>query len=96
LFYRPHWTTRSPGYAEAVAHQKAEAQKILEELDERSQQTYLQPMWRAALYMGLGQPDQAFDRLQKAYQDRSGWLVFLQVDPLFGPLHADPRFAALL
>ncbi len=79
-----------------VAHQMAEAQKILEELDERSQQTYVQPMWRAALYMGLSQPDQAFDWLQRAYQDRSGWLVFLQVDPLFSPLHSDPRFAALL
>ena len=84
------------GYAEAVAHQKADAQKILGELDQRSQQTYVQPMWRAALYMGLGEKDQAFDWLEKAYQDRSGWLVFLKVDPLFNALHTDGRFATLL
>ena len=84
------------GYAEAVSNQSDAARKVLQELDQRSHQTYVQPMWRAALYMGLGDADQAFDWLQKAYQDRSGWLVYLRVDPLFAPLRSDARFAALL
>jgi tetratricopeptide (TPR) repeat protein len=84
------------GHAYAVAHQQTEARKILKDLKERSQQTYVQPMWIAAIHLGLGEKDQAIDWLQKAYEDRSVWLVYLKVDPFFAPLRSDPRFVDLL
>ena len=84
------------GQAYAVAHQESEARKILDQLKERSQQTYVQPMWLAVIHAALGEKDQAFDWMQKAYDDRSTWLVYLKVDPLFDPLRADPRFADFL
>jgi serine/threonine protein kinase/tetratricopeptide (TPR) repeat protein len=84
------------GQAYAVAHQESEARKILDQLKERSQQTYVQPMWIAVIHVGLGEKDQAFDWMQKAYDDRSAWLVYLKVDPLFDPVRNDPRFADLL
>jgi len=83
------------GQAYAVAHREAEARKILDQLKERSQQTYVQPMWIAVIHTGLGEKDQAFDWMQKAYDDRSSWLVYLKVDPLFDPVRSDPRFADL-
>ncbi len=84
------------GYAYAISHQDSEARKILQQLTERSQQTYVQPTWVAVIHIGLGEKDQAFDWLQKAYQDRSTWLVYLKVDPFFDPLRSDPRFIDLI
>ena len=84
------------GQAYAVSHQEAEARKILDQLKERSQQTYVQPMWIAVIHLGLGEKDQAFDWIEKAYEDRSAWLVYLKVDPLFDTVRADPRFVDLL
>jgi eukaryotic-like serine/threonine-protein kinase len=84
------------GQAYAVSKQEGEARKILDQLKDRSQQTYVQPMWIAVIHLGLGEKDQAFDWMQKAYEDRSAWLVYLKVDPLFDPVRADPRFTDLI
>jgi serine/threonine-protein kinase len=84
------------GHGYALAGRRSEAIKILDDLQERSKQTYVQPMWMAGIHIGLGQKDQAFEWLQKAYQDRSGWLVYLKVDPMFNPIRSDPRFSDLV
>jgi serine/threonine protein kinase/Tfp pilus assembly protein PilF len=72
------------------------AERALEELLELSQQRHVQPVWIAALYMGLDQKDQAFDWLDKAYKERSTELVELKIDPLWDDLRPDPRFSELL
>ena len=83
------------GYGYALAHQTAEARKILAELSKRSEDTYVQPMWLAVIDLGLGNRQEAFDQLEKAYADRSAWLVDLKVDPFFDSLRADPAFQDL-
>jgi len=80
----------------AVAGKGADARKILAELKERSQQTYVQPVWIAVILSALGEKEEAFQWLQKGYEDRSGWLIYLKVDPLFENLRSDPRFAELV
>jgi hypothetical protein len=84
------------GLALAASHRESEARIILSQFKERSQQTYVQPMWVAVIHLALGEKDQAFDWVQKAYDDRSAWLVDLKVDPLFDSVRSDPRFADLL
>lgn len=84
------------GHAYAVSHQDGEARKILDQLKDRSTQTYVQPMWKAVIHIGLGEKNQAFDWLQRAYEDRSVWLVYLKVDPFFNPVRSDARFIELL
>jgi serine/threonine protein kinase/tetratricopeptide (TPR) repeat protein len=84
------------GHAFAVGHQAEEAKKILDQLKERSQQTYVQPGLIAVIHIGLGDKNQAFDWLQKAYEDRSAGLLYLKVDPAFDSLRSDPRFVDLL
>ena len=59
------------GYAYAVSGKKAEAQKVLEHLKEMSAQTWVAPYNVAIIYVGLGEKDQAFDWLERAYKDRS-------------------------
>lgn len=84
------------GYAYARSGNKAEAAKTLSELVQRSNQTYVQPMWIAAIDTGLGNKDEAFPWLRKAVGDRAGWLIYLKMDPIFDSLHNDPRFAEIV
>jgi TolB-like protein/tetratricopeptide (TPR) repeat protein len=84
------------GQLYAAFHHDKEALNILDSLKQRSQQTYVQPMWMAAIYAALGSKDEAFDWLRKAFDDRSVSLVYLRIDPVFKDLRSDARFADLL
>jgi DNA-binding winged helix-turn-helix (wHTH) protein/Tfp pilus assembly protein PilF len=85
------------GHAYAAAGQRAEAQQVLAELQTLAQRKYVSPYDVATIYAALGEKEQAFDWLEKAYADRCGWLAWwLKVDPKFDSLRADERFTALL
>jgi DNA-binding winged helix-turn-helix (wHTH) protein/tetratricopeptide (TPR) repeat protein len=55
----------------------------------------LTPYNVATFHAALGQKDQAFAELNKAYQNREAILGLLKVDPRFDSLHDDPRFEEL-
>jgi len=61
-----------------------------------SKRRYISPYLFAVVYVGLGDKDQAFAWMEKAYQDRSFWLIWLKVEPRFDSLRDDPRFVNLL
>ncbi|MGH9872470.1 MAG: tetratricopeptide repeat protein [Pyrinomonadaceae bacterium] len=84
------------GYVYAASGKKAEAQKVLVELQEISKQRYVSPYSFAVVYAGLNDQDQAFEWLDRAYEARSFSLALLKVDTVFDNLHADPRFKELL
>ncbi len=84
------------GHALAVSGDKSGALKVLAELDETAKRTYVSPYQIAAIYAGLGDKDQTFARLEKAYGERSDWLVNLTADQRFDSLQTDPRFADLV
>jgi eukaryotic-like serine/threonine-protein kinase len=84
------------GHAYAVSGKRAEALKLLKELEEMSARQYVSPLDFAFIYTGLGDKEQAFAYLEKSYQERTTWLMWLKVDPRFDPLRSDPRFADLL
>jgi eukaryotic-like serine/threonine-protein kinase len=83
------------GYAYAASGKKSAAQQILDTLPELSQQQYIAPRFIAAIYGELGDKDQAFAWLEKAYEDRSGSLILLKVDPMMDSLRSDQRFRNL-
>jgi tetratricopeptide (TPR) repeat protein len=68
----------------------------IDQLREKSKHRYVRPLDIAWLYGAVGEKDQAFSFLEKAYEDRSSYLNSLQVDPQFDPLRSDPRFQDLL
>ena len=86
----------SLGHAYALSGRKAEAQNILTQLDDLSRQRYVSAYDRAVVYVGLGESEQALDWLQRAYQERSQFMIYLDTDPRFDGLRTDARFQDLL
>jgi TolB-like protein/DNA-binding winged helix-turn-helix (wHTH) protein/Flp pilus assembly protein TadD len=89
--------TASLAHAFAAIGRKAEAEKILRDLELKSKSAYVSPYIIATVYAGLGEKDKAFELLQRAYQERSldiSW--HLKADLRIDNLRSDPRFEALL
>jgi tetratricopeptide (TPR) repeat protein len=79
----------------AVSGNREAAQKIIAELQELAKSKYVSSFQIAAIYVGLGEKDQAFAWLEKAYEERSDGLVNLNADQRFDSLRSDPRFTDL-
>ena len=56
---------------------------------------YYNPMAVAKAFVALGEPDRAFEWLERAYEERTQWLGSLRQDRELEPLRGDPRFAAI-
>jgi TolB-like protein/Flp pilus assembly protein TadD len=79
----------------ALSGKRNEALRILRELQELAGKRYVSPFEVASLHFALGEPDQAFDWLTKAFQDRCFELICLKVDPRMRSLWGNPRFQNL-
>ncbi|MGI9076071.1 MAG: protein kinase domain-containing protein [Gemmatimonadaceae bacterium] len=90
------YTIATLGYALARAGKLSEAEALLAELTARSEKEYVSPVAFATLYLGMRDADHALGWMEVACEDRRGWLVYLRVNPIFGPLRSDERFAALV
>jgi tetratricopeptide (TPR) repeat protein len=84
------------GHAYALAGRREKALEALDNLEELSNRRYVSPYSIALIYTGLGEKDQAFAWLEKAYDDRSGLMVYLKVEPMLDSLRSDTRFAELV
>jgi DNA-binding winged helix-turn-helix (wHTH) protein/TolB-like protein/Flp pilus assembly protein TadD len=84
------------GYVYAVSGKRREAQSIVTELEGRWKQRYFSPIDVALVHAGLGDKDEALAWLAKSYEARDPQLIWIKVEPEFGILHSDPRFAELL
>ena len=84
------------GDAYAIVSRRDEARQILEQLVSQSGKRYISPIYMGIVCIGLGQKDQAFNWLEKAYEERSDWMVLLRTEPVFDPVRSDPRFQDLL
>jgi tetratricopeptide (TPR) repeat protein len=82
------------GYA--MAGNRAEALKLVAELEEDCKRLCVAPYDVAAVYAGLGEKDQALTWLERAYATRSWFLPWLQIDARFDGLRSDPRFLDLV
>jgi eukaryotic-like serine/threonine-protein kinase len=93
---------RSPLYTASLAHayavvgNRGEVGKLLDELNEVSKRRYVASYQLAVVYAGLGEKDNTFKQLENAYAERSGSLIYLNLDPRLKNLHSDPRFADLV
>ena len=72
-----------------------EASAGLADLEARARASYVSPVAFVMVHAALGQADQAFDWLERTYEERRGWLAYLNVEPMLDPLRGDPRFRRL-
>jgi serine/threonine-protein kinase len=80
----------------AVAGHNEEASEILRECVKLSKERYVSPWSISLIHVGLGNKDQAFEWLEKAYEKRDGDMTLIKVFAWFDPLRSDPRFKDLL
>ncbi|UCF69406.1 MAG: tetratricopeptide repeat protein, partial [Acidobacteriota bacterium] len=84
------------GRAFALAGRTDEARRVLDELLEISQQSYVSSFDIAIICTALGEVSRALDWLDRAYQEHADHLPYLKVNPRLDPLRAEPRFQRLL
>lgn len=84
------------GHAYAASGKTDKAERVLAALKEQSTRSYISPFNIAIIYVALAEKDRAFEWLEKAYDERSLWMVFLKVDPRLDSLRPDPRFRYML
>jgi tetratricopeptide (TPR) repeat protein len=82
------------GRAYALSGRRHEAVAMLDQLNRTEK--YVSPTELAILYAALGDKEQAFASLEKAFTERDFQLTSLKVEPGYDPLRADPRFQDLM
>jgi eukaryotic-like serine/threonine-protein kinase len=80
----------------AMSTRKDEARRMLEELKVLSKQQYVSPYMIAIGYAALGDREQAFEWLNKVADEKSYYVVWLKVDPIWDAFRNDVRFQDLL
>jgi len=73
-----------------------EAQKILDSLNLLKQSQFVTAYGIALVHAGMGDSDSTFKWLNKAYDERSNWLVWLSTDPRWDSMRDDQRFEELI
>ncbi len=84
------------GHLYAVSGNRTGAERVLRDLKELSTKKYVNAFEIALIYVGLGDKENAFEWLEKAYQERSDMLIYLNVDPRLDVIRHEPPFIALV
>jgi tetratricopeptide (TPR) repeat protein len=84
------------GHGFAVAGRQADALNVLGELNEISSRRYVGARGIAEIYIGLGEVDEAFAWLERAFQQRNGWLIHIRENPRYNRLRDDARYVDLV
>lgn len=92
---RSHGALAALAVGYARSGRRAEAERIWERLAGRESAS-TSPFYLASIAAGFRDTDRALDQLDRAYEDRSGLLVYLGVDPVFDDLRDRARFTRLL
>jgi eukaryotic-like serine/threonine-protein kinase len=94
VFHDMTLASLASAYWHSGQHDKA--QKAIDELLERSKQRYVPAYWLALAYVAIGNKDQAFAWLDKAYEERFFLLMWIKPNPRFDAIRSDPRYLDLM
>lgn len=83
-------------YCHAVAGDSAPARELLAELKIMQETTYVSPVSRAMIYVGLGEEESAIEALESGLRERAFLTPWLAIDKTWDPLRNHPRFAKLI
>jgi len=85
----------SLGRAYALTGRTRDAVRLLDELEDRSQNRFVSAYCRVLILLGL-RDERVFEWLERACDERAGWLMYLATDPRFDGLRGDVRFRSFL
>jgi tetratricopeptide (TPR) repeat protein len=88
--------TAALGHAYGVSGDVTRAGQILAQLKQLSTHRYVPAYDIAMVYLGLGRKEEAYRWLEKGFEERSAWMVYLNMDPRLDVLRSDPRFIDLI
>ncbi len=83
-------------YGQAVAGASTKARDLVKRLQAISKRKYVSPYDHALVHAGLGQEEETLTWLDRALEEKSIWLGYLNVEPAFDELREKPRFKSLL
>lgn len=83
------------GHFYAVQGETEKAREVLKQLEGLATCRYVPSYLIARIYRGFGDDDRVFEYLNRACDERYGYLAYLKVDPIFESIRSDPRFEAL-
>jgi tetratricopeptide (TPR) repeat protein len=84
------------GWAYGMTGQTSDARQILRRLQRRSQKEYIRPYLMAKVYCAIGETDDAFLWLEKAFEERDRKLAFVKTDETLAGIRSDARFSRLV
>jgi tetratricopeptide (TPR) repeat protein len=83
-------------YGCALAGLREKAEQALSELTALPRHEYVPSYFVGLIHLGLGHAELAIDWLNRACDERSHWVIFLNSDPTFDGVRKHPRFEGLL
>ena len=89
-------TIAGEGYVYAQQGRTDLARAVLQRLDSLSQSQYVTAYAVALVHAALGQNDSTFAWLNKALDERTHWMLWLNRDRRWDPVRSDPRFRAIV
>jgi tetratricopeptide (TPR) repeat protein len=84
------------GHAYGISGAKTRAREILDEIKTLATRQYVPSYDIAIVYLGMGDKEEAYRWLQKALDERSAWMVYLNIDPRLDNLRSESRFKLLV
>jgi len=84
------------GNAYGESGDKENAHRVLDTLTSWSSKKFVTAYGVATVYVGLGEKEQTFFWLNKAFEERSNWLVWLKLDPRWAPIMSDKRYIEMV
>lgn len=84
------------GHALGKAGQPREARQMLAQLERLTKKQFVSAYFTAIVYLGLGNRHETLTWLERALEERSGFLPFAEIEPMLDELRAEPRFVRLI
>jgi len=83
-------------YTLGAAGRKSEGREVLARLTGLQQHRHVLAYFVAFAMSSLSSKDETLEWLERAYEERSGWPLYLHFEPAFDALRSDPQFASLV
>lgn len=79
------------GHALGQAGETKLAKEMADYYVEAAKENYLPPVQRAFIHIGIKEYETALVLLEQAYSEQSWFLIFMQIEPWYDPIRADPE-----